>query len=214
YGLRPKTLTPDARAAVLAHRWPGNIRELANVMERAALLTETPLVTADAVGLSTPEERAGSGQEPPTRKAPSRGGTGTMEREQILDARRETDWNAAGTATRLGIPRGTLRYHLKKLGLELHGSPLSRLRPAVAPSMPEPVPLPIGPARTASSWEWRQLAFLRASLVPASDRDARIEIGTTPQILVEKIESFGGRVEVFGPLSLVAAFGLEPVEDA
>src|SRR5262245_58307593 len=67
YGLRPKTLTADARAALLAHPWPGNIRELANVMERAALLTETPLVTADAVGLSTPEERAGSGQEPPTR---------------------------------------------------------------------------------------------------------------------------------------------------
>src|SRR5262249_14530342 len=209
YGLRPKTLTPDVRAAVLAHRWPGNIRELANVMERAALLTETPLVTADAVGLSTPEERAGSGQEPPTRKAPSRGGTGTMEREQILDALRETDWNVARSAARLGIPRGTLRYHLKKLGLEPHES-----KPPVAPSMPDPAPLPLGLASNAWPWERRQLAFLRATLVPSSERDARAEIGRALQILVEKVESFGGRVEAVGPLSLVAAFGLEPVEDA
>src|SRR5262245_10087584 len=58
YGLRPKTLTPGARSALLAYRWPGNVRELANVMERAALLTETPLVTADALGLcATPEPR-------------------------------------------------------------------------------------------------------------------------------------------------------------
>ena len=51
YRVGPKTLTPDARAALLAYRWPGNIRELANVMERAALLTETLLVPAEAVGL-------------------------------------------------------------------------------------------------------------------------------------------------------------------
>ena len=51
YGLGPKTLTPDARAALLAYAWPGNIRELANLMERVALLTEAPLVTTDALGL-------------------------------------------------------------------------------------------------------------------------------------------------------------------
>src|SRR5215510_292234 len=69
YGLGSKILSAEARAALLAHHWPGNIRELANVMERAALLTETPLVTADAVGLSTPVGRAGAVPEPPTRKA-------------------------------------------------------------------------------------------------------------------------------------------------
>src|SRR5262245_14205037 len=98
YGLGPKTLTPDARAALLAYAWPGNIRELANLMERAALLTETALVGADALGLSTPAERTAVVSEQPTRKAPSREGTGTMDRDQLLEVLREMDWNIARTA--------------------------------------------------------------------------------------------------------------------
>src|ERR1700687_322475 len=39
YDLSPKTLRADARAALLAYRWPGNIRELSNVIERVALLS-------------------------------------------------------------------------------------------------------------------------------------------------------------------------------
>src|SRR5262245_17602862 len=51
YGLPPKTLTADARARVLAYSWPGNIRELANTMERAALLSQTPEVSAAVLEL-------------------------------------------------------------------------------------------------------------------------------------------------------------------
>src|SRR5262245_10121813 len=213
YGLRPKALTPDARASLLAHPWPGNIRELANVMERAALLTETPLVTAEVVGLSTPEERAEVVPEPPTRKGPSREGTGTMDRDHLVETLREMDGNIARTAARLGVPRGTLRYHLKKLGLEPHGSAPSPSRPAVAPLMRDPVPLPLGPA-SAWPWERRQLAFLRATLGPSADRAAGAAIARALQLLIEKAESFGGRVEALGPLGLVAVFGHEPVEDA
>src|SRR5262245_12123136 len=50
YRVGPKTLTPEAGAALLAYRWPGNIREHANVIERAALLTGSPIVTAEGVG--------------------------------------------------------------------------------------------------------------------------------------------------------------------
>ncbi len=60
YRLGSKTLTPDARAALCAYGWPGNIRELANMMERVALLTETPLVTADALGLPVPPGPGGT----------------------------------------------------------------------------------------------------------------------------------------------------------
>jgi two-component system response regulator AtoC len=45
YGVPPKTLSAEAQAALLGFRWPGNIRELANVMERVALLDEAPVVT-------------------------------------------------------------------------------------------------------------------------------------------------------------------------
>src|SRR5262245_45906430 len=39
YGLPPKSLTPAARAAILAHAWPGNVRDLSNAMERVAVLS-------------------------------------------------------------------------------------------------------------------------------------------------------------------------------
>src|SRR5262249_3978787 len=52
YGLPGKQLAPDGREALCAYGWPGNIRELANLMERVALLTDTPLVTAAALGLT------------------------------------------------------------------------------------------------------------------------------------------------------------------
>src|SRR4030095_561766 len=52
YGLAPKTLGSDARAALLDYPWPGNIRELHNVIERVALLTEDAVVTASMLGLT------------------------------------------------------------------------------------------------------------------------------------------------------------------
>src|SRR5882724_11576652 len=51
YGLAAKTLTADARQALVAHRWPGNVREVANVIERAALLVDGGLVTTNELEL-------------------------------------------------------------------------------------------------------------------------------------------------------------------
>src|SRR5713101_8128896 len=45
YGLPPKRLDAEAQARLLAYSWPGNIRELANVVERAALFAESPVIT-------------------------------------------------------------------------------------------------------------------------------------------------------------------------
>src|SRR5213594_4851916 len=60
YGLAPKTLAEDARAALVAYRWPGNVREVANVMERAALLIDAPFLTADKLELAAPPSRRAS----------------------------------------------------------------------------------------------------------------------------------------------------------
>src|SRR3990167_5572204 len=54
YGVTPKTLAPDAVAALRAHPWPGNVREVANLMERVALLAPEPAVTAEGLGLVHP----------------------------------------------------------------------------------------------------------------------------------------------------------------
>src|SRR5262245_55468242 len=52
YGLPARTFTADALACLRAHQWPGNVRELSNVVERAALLSERPVIAADALALT------------------------------------------------------------------------------------------------------------------------------------------------------------------
>src|SRR5256885_10360253 len=56
------TLFRSARAALVAYRWPGNVREVANVMERVALLTDAPVLTADRLELAAPPGRPASPQ--------------------------------------------------------------------------------------------------------------------------------------------------------
>src|SRR5499426_3275686 len=79
YGLPPRALGGDALEALMAHDWPGNIRELANVLERATLLGEGPLLTAAQLGLRpaaqrrTAEAAAGAPSEG-TRAAPEDAG--------------------------------------------------------------------------------------------------------------------------------------------
>jgi DNA-binding NtrC family response regulator len=51
YGIPPKTLADDARAALRKHAWPENVRELKNVMERAALQIDASRVTAEGLEL-------------------------------------------------------------------------------------------------------------------------------------------------------------------
>src|SRR3989454_5185333 len=97
YGLAPKILAEDARAALVAYRWPGNAREVANVMERVALLVDGPLVRADNLELATPRKQRAS---PPEETTPSDAPVGIslgqtveeVERRRILEALHETRW--------------------------------------------------------------------------------------------------------------------------
>jgi tetratricopeptide (TPR) repeat protein len=209
YGLAGRRLTPDARAALCAYGWPGNIRELVNVMERVALLTDTSVVTAAVLGLPTRSETETTEPEPGSRPQSFRDTMGTVERAQLLEVLNDTQWNIVRAAARLRIPRGTLRYRIEKLGLQRSGAPPAHAGPPGPRSVPEPTPPPrAGPFRGAPSWERRQLAFLRATLVPPPDGDVGLEHTRALEVLAAKAESFGGRVEGLGPLSVVAAFGL------
>jgi DNA-binding NtrC family response regulator/tetratricopeptide (TPR) repeat protein len=215
YGLAGKRLTPDARAALGAYGWPGNIRELANLMERVALLTDTSVVTAAVLGLPTQPETESTESDPGQGPRSFRDAMGTVERAQLLEVLNDTQWNIVRAAARLRIPRGTLRYRIEKLGLQRSGEPPAHAGPPRPRFRAESTPPPRArPARGAPPWERRQLAFLRASLVPLPNGDVGPQNTRVLELLAEKAESFGGRVEGLGPLSVVAAFGLEPVEDA
>ena len=220
YGLAPKTLSPDVRAALLAHRWPGNVRELANTMERVALLTDAPRISEESLGLRSPAPTAEpSGTSP----APAMGLEDEVDRIQRARLREALDasgWNVVRAAARLGISRSKLRYRIDKYGLHPPAAASARRRAPSTPVEPSLPPTVEGdasraepaPGSVSARWEGRHLAFLYATLAgtgaPVADT-----AGVLP-MLTDKARSFGATIQEQSPLSFVAAFGLEPVEDA
>jgi transcriptional regulator with AAA-type ATPase domain/tetratricopeptide (TPR) repeat protein len=217
YRLPPKTLAPDARAALLAHAWPGNVRELGNVIERVALLSDTPLVTAAELGLAPGGQSAppGSVETTPVRSLED------AVRDHLLGVLRQTAWNISRAAAILGVSRNTLRARIERHALE--PPPVSpgrkgRARPmelvAGDPPASEPAaPVPAAPVPTAVRWERRRLTFVRVILDTAALPVAPTA-GRALQVFVEKTATFGGTVEEMSPTGVVAVFGLDPAEDA
>ena len=219
YGLPPKTLAANARETLLAYPWPGNVRELGNVIERVALLSDATVVSGAMLALP---QYAVRGSDDVDEARPSRflEAVARVEREHLLDALRETDWNISRAAARLGITRNTLRYRIDKHALQ-PGKATPRRRRAISPP-PEPraerppvtpaaAPEPAAPL-TAIRWERRRVTALRADIV--SERADAAGLGRPLAIVLEKLRGFGGRVEELGPSGLIGVFGLEPVEDA
>jgi two-component system response regulator PilR (NtrC family) len=129
----PFELTPAARDALLAYRFPGNVRELENVLERATALSDGPRL--DVADLRLPEDSArhrdaAAPEALPTAPPPQAprlaiGGDAALpaaleaaEREAIIKALDAHRWNRTRTAAALGITFRALRYKLKKLGIE------------------------------------------------------------------------------------------------
>jgi transcriptional regulator with AAA-type ATPase domain/predicted ATPase len=134
YGLAPKTLGSDARAALLDYPWPGNIRELHNVIERVALLTEDTVVTASMLGLTDATAVRPGRPEPEDREQPLGRMIEEIEQARVLEALHQTEWNVSRAAARLMISRDKLRYRIAKYGL----------RP---PTPPSPMPALSDPPR-------------------------------------------------------------------
>jgi transcriptional regulator with GAF, ATPase, and Fis domain len=113
---KPIDVIPDEVVAVLkAHDWPGNIRELQNCIERAVLYSPGSV-------LRLPLDLK------PTVRQSSESVSGTLadaDREHILETLNQTNWligGQDGAANRLGLPRTTLIYKMRKLGIETRRS--------------------------------------------------------------------------------------------
>jgi formate hydrogenlyase transcriptional activator len=110
--------------ALCEYHWPGNIRELQNVIERAVIVS-TGSVLQVSIGDLKPRnhtignhEKTGGVQMTDARNA--RRAFDESERKQILGVLAETHWTVGGpdgAAARLGVKRSTLQYRMRKLGI-------------------------------------------------------------------------------------------------
>src|SRR5262245_11943731 len=213
YDLPAKVFTPDARAALATHAWPGNVRELHNVMERVALLSDARAITAAMLGLPV---RAPESAPPADHLTRDEGEV--AERERLLNALRETDWNVSRAAVLLGVGRNTIRYRISKFGLRPGDEAESEQRPAGGTPTVEPPPAaPVDetiPVRPTVRWEHRRLTLLYATLAGTREETALLEASRAVEACIQKVDSFGGRIEELSQSAALAVFGLDPVEDA
>ena len=101
-------LTKDAKTALLQYEWPGNVRELRNVLERAVIVSEGALITAQHLSL-----------QPIQRLQPSAtSDLNVVERQTIEQVMRETHWNKTKAARRLGLSRTQLYVRLRRYDLD------------------------------------------------------------------------------------------------
>jgi DNA-binding NtrC family response regulator len=103
------SLSSEGIEALRAYSWPGNIRELQHVIERAVLMSEGPLIGVDELSL-------GAGRAPSVGSAAVRDAVTleSMQIEHIQTALDAEKWNVENAARRLGMPRSTLYHKIKQ----------------------------------------------------------------------------------------------------
>jgi two-component system nitrogen regulation response regulator NtrX len=107
---RPKTLEPAVLPVLEAYNWPGNARELRNVIERMAILSPGEQITREAIPVEIRVQRDGP-------KSTIQEARESAEREHILRALEESRWNVSGAARALGMERTNLHKRIRALGL-------------------------------------------------------------------------------------------------
>jgi formate hydrogenlyase transcriptional activator len=123
---KPIDLIPDEVTAVLkAHDWPGNIRELQNFIERAVLFSPGSVLRLPLDLKHTVKQSSATASRT----------LADADREHILETLRQTDGVISGlhgAANRLGLPRTTLVYKMRRLGIQPHRTSRGRRIPQLS----------------------------------------------------------------------------------
>jgi formate hydrogenlyase transcriptional activator len=119
------TIPSETMQTLVRYHWPGNIRELQNVIERAVIISRGPVLNVALAELA-PEMPSTTGRVVTATKSAVHEGLQKMleetERNQILLALEEANGVVAGpngAAARLGVKRSTLQLRMQKLGIRL-----------------------------------------------------------------------------------------------
>jgi len=134
-GRRAQTIDPQSLSDLSNYSWPGNVRELENLVERALVMQDAPVlkITLDPLGTTAPAERAAlvaaAGDLSMTRTTLAgpvdfddtlSTGLHVVQRDHILRVLDATHWvieGSHGAALKLGLKPATLRHRMKKLGI-------------------------------------------------------------------------------------------------
>jgi two-component system nitrogen regulation response regulator NtrX len=108
---RRKMLDETVFPLLESYPWPGNARELRNVIERMAILTQGDRLTRDSIPVEIRVQRE-AGPKSTIQEARE-----SAEREHILRALEESSWNVSGAARTLGMERTNLHKRIRALGL-------------------------------------------------------------------------------------------------
>ena len=111
--IEPPQLTDSARRALETYAFPGNVRELENILERAITLS-----TSGEIGAEDIQLRPNGTAAPPAGGAALGDHLEDIEREAIVKALEQTRYNKTAAAKVLGMSFRALRYRIKKLGIE------------------------------------------------------------------------------------------------
>jgi len=112
-------VTPDAQKLLLRYNFPGNIRELENTIERAALLADSRFIEADDLRLGEATS-SGDGLGAAVVKLPPTGiALEEIERQALVEALRMSNWVQKDAAELLHISPRVMNYKIKVLGIEL-----------------------------------------------------------------------------------------------
>jgi DNA-binding NtrC family response regulator/predicted ATPase len=209
HGLAPKRLHPSAQTWLRGYDWPGNLRELSQLMERATFLSPEAIIgaeTLDRLRLPGPspavpvEPGAASSAGPPPADEPSR----------IRSALVQAAGNVLRAARLMGMSRNALRYRMLRYGIVREARDSSPAAPPEDRTTSRSAPLPA----SAAIWEKKPVAVLAVDLTfPAAGADvAAFEPWTLAtrwqRMLAERIEGFGGVLLERAPSVYTAVFGV------
>jgi len=119
-----KSIHPEAVALMERYDWPGNIREMRNIMERLVIMTPGRIITIEQLPDMILEGSAfshhpGGGAEPAGESRSLREAREEFEREFIINKLDENDWNVTRTAESIELERSNLHRKIKSYGIDM-----------------------------------------------------------------------------------------------